>query len=255
MKKLTLPTPTVFLMVGVPGAGKSYFARQFAAGFGLPYVSADRIRFELFNEPEYSPSEQAIVNRMADYVTDELLSSGSTFIVDGTFANAKTARMNLARRARAKGYSVISVWVQVDNFSARDRSMRRKPGKRDDQFNSPLSAENFAAISKQLSPPTTEIHIVISGKHTYAAQKSAVLKRLQAIYDDHDSATTQKPATSTHPVSGQSAGKNSINIKDTDTATPAQKTPEQKRVILPSPPRNIDKPNDRPPHNHRIAIS
>lgn len=178
MKKLSLSQPTLLLMVGVPGAGKSFFARQFADVYGLPRISADRIRFELFNDPQYSSGEQHIVHRMTDYMIDELLQSHGTFIVDGLIGNTKAQRMAIERRARQHGCRVLLIWVQVDAQTAQVRSSKRNPQKRDDQFNKPLSEAAFLNWCKQLAPPTTEQHVVVSGKHTFPAQRMVVLKKL-----------------------------------------------------------------------------
>ncbi|HEX6462663.1 MAG TPA: ATP-binding protein [Candidatus Saccharimonadales bacterium] len=178
MKQLQLPAPTVLIMMGLPGAGKSAFARHFAETYGLPLISLDKIRYELFNEPAYTPHEQDIVNRVADYMTGELLRSQHSFVIDGVHTNVKTNRMALHRQARDHGFQTLVVWAQVDEPTAKVRSLKRNSKKRDDIYNRSLPEAAFEALKKQLTPPTGENYVVISGKHTFPGQHKAVIRKL-----------------------------------------------------------------------------
>lgn len=178
MKPTSLLQPTVFLMVGMPGAGKSYFARRFGEQHEAPCVSADRLRLEMFNQPQYTPAEQAIVNRVADYMVEELFKTKRSFIIDGLMGNVRSQRTALAQRARAHGFKLLTVWVQVDETTARSRSLKRNAKKVDDRYNPPMPETSFTGLLKQLTPPASEPHVVISGKHNFPTQKAAVLRKL-----------------------------------------------------------------------------
>lgn len=219
MKRLSLTQPTILLMVGVPGAGKSFFAWQFAENYNLPYVSQDRIRSELFNQPTHTSDEQEIIGRVADYMVDELLRGGSHFIVDGHLGNIRSHRLSMTRRAREAGYRLLIIWVQVDAQTAKIRSLKRNPKKRDDQYNQPLTEAVFEALKKQLTPPASEEQVVVSGKHTFPAQHKMVLRKL---------------AQASQPK------------KDDQPAAP--------KVVTPTPERPMGRPTPRP-ENRRIIIS
>ncbi len=178
MQPLNLSKPLIIIMVGLPGAGKSFFARQFSQTFGAPVVSYDRIRFELFNDITFSKEEQVIVGRIADYQTEELLKTRRTFLVDGG-DNTYSERSKLEKIAKKSGYEVLVVWVQVDNASAKRRSMKRSKNKLDDKYNRSLTADEYTSQAKRLTPPKkNEQCTVISGKHTYHTQAKVVLKKL-----------------------------------------------------------------------------
>jgi predicted kinase len=178
MKSLSLDRPLVIMMIGRPGAGKSFFARQFSATFGAPLVSFDRLRFELFTQPTYSVDEQDILERIALYQIEELLKTNKTFIVDGG-CNTKAARMYITKVAKMGGYNTLAIWTQTDDLTCKIRATKRSPRRADDAYNISLTPEQFVTLSRRVAPPTAiEPHIVISGKHTYTAQARAVLKRL-----------------------------------------------------------------------------
>lgn len=197
MKQLQLPAPTVLIMMGLPGSGKSAFARQFADTYGLPHISLDRIRHELFNEPSYTPSEQDIVNRIANYMTSELLRSKHTFILDGVHMNAKTNRITLQKQAREHGFHTLIIWTQVDEPTAKARSLKRNSKKRDDLYNRSLPEATFEALKKQLTPPTGENYVVISGKHTFPGQHKTVLRKLTPQSNQQQQETVKKVITPT----------------------------------------------------------
>ncbi len=178
MKSLNLTQPLVLVMVGNPGAGKSFFARQFSEMFSIAVVSFDRIRFELFAKPTYSAEENDLVNRLAEYQIEELLKTSRSFIVDGG-CNSRVDRTKLAHTAKQAGYGSLVVWVQTDAATCRARALKRNPQKRsDDAFNPSLSEQLFETFVRRFTEPAHEDHVVISGKHTYSTQARMVLRKI-----------------------------------------------------------------------------
>lgn len=195
MKSLSLSRPLVMMMIGRPGAGKSFFARQFSTMFGAPVVSYDRLRFELFSQPTFSNEEQDILDRLVAYQVEELLKTNRTFIVDGG-CNSKVARANFARLAKLAGYGTLSVWVQTDDATCQLRATKRSKRRADDVYNVSLTPDQFINQSKRLTQPTSESHVVISGKHTYNTQARTVLKKIieprQAVANEVHQEATEK---------------------------------------------------------------
>ena len=180
MKSLSLSKPHILVMVGLPGSGKSFFARQFSDTFGAPLVSYDKIRHTLFETPQYNKDEIILVKNIAEYQENELLKTQKTFIVDGG-ADQKIERSELRKRAQKAGYDVLLIWVQTDENTAKYRSMKRSRRQTYDQLNQSLTDEQYSQLVKRFTAPTVnENSIVISGKHTYAAQARVVLKKLVA---------------------------------------------------------------------------
>ncbi len=175
MKSLSLPKPLIMIMVGLPGAGKTYFATQFAETFGSPIVSIDKLRQLLITEPTYQKDEQELLQRVAEQQLSELLKTKQTIILDGT-GHSRVERMQLAKQSKVAGYTPLIVWVQTDEATTKQRSMR--PGKQIIE-KPPVSEEQYTMLAKRFTPPNhTETYIVISGKHTYASQVKVVLKKL-----------------------------------------------------------------------------
>lgn len=204
MKKLSLTRPLVLMVVGLPGAGKSFFAKQFSETFGVAHACSDRIRHELFAQPQFTQDENIIVERIQTYFVDELAKTGRSFLIDGS-CNAAAERRRLCELAKVNGYSTLVIWVQTDPATAKARSLRRSASKPDDQYNCGLSAQQYDTLAKRFTPPTNEDYVVISGKHTYSTQARMVLRKLaapraEAAEQAHKQKTAQAVAPSPRPV-------------------------------------------------------
>lgn len=194
MEPITLPNPTIIQVVGLPGAGKSFFASQFAETLGAPIVSRDKIRWLLFSHHGYTHDEEFIVSQVADMLIAELIKTHKTFILDGGY-NSRAARDRLDALAKKHSYRVITVIVQADELAAKTRSIKRSGNKSVDKYKQPLTVQMFEKQVKAYQPPTINSNnVVISGKHTYNTQARAVLKK---IVENQQSAIPARPTTRT----------------------------------------------------------
>lgn len=179
------------MVIGIPGAGKSFFARQFADTFNAPVISFDHLRYAIYDEPTHSKAEEATLQYLAEYQIGELLKTHKTFIIDGGM-NAKVDRLKVEKLAREAGYGTLVIWVQTDEPTSRLRATKRKESRRGDEWNASISPEQFESHAKRLTPPSpTETLVVISGKHTYATQAKIILKKL--VSPREDTATPHAP--------------------------------------------------------------
>jgi predicted kinase len=155
-------------MVGVPGSGKSFFAEKFSETFNAPFASLEKI----------IPFAKSITaaNSLFEQEVDQLLKTRQSIVIEG-IAASRIARDSFVRKAKAAHYEVLLVWVQTDPATAKSRALRK--GKDVDAL--AMASDQFDKAVRQFVAPTTlEKPIVISGKHTYATQAKAVLKRLSA---------------------------------------------------------------------------
>ena len=84
-------------MCGVPGSGKSTFAKNELLKYGTVYVSRDEIRFELVKpNEEYFSKENLVFNTFVRKII-EGLQSGQDVIADATHLNSKSRSKLLFR--------------------------------------------------------------------------------------------------------------------------------------------------------------
>lgn len=181
MNKLALTKPSLILMYGFPGAGKTYLSRQLCEDLHAAHVQGDRIRFELFEQPRYDAQENEIVEHLMQYMTEEFLSAGISVVYDVNASRLGSRRglRDMARRSKALP---LLIWLQVDAESAYARALRRDRRKADDKYAVAMTRELFLERAGAMqNPNSTEDFIVVSGKHTYQTQRNAILKKL---YDE-----------------------------------------------------------------------
>ena len=90
--------PRLLMLAGLPGAGKSFFAREVSSRCPFLTLESDRLRKHLVRQPQYTPDEHRRVFRACHRLLDELLGQGYPLIFDAT---------NLTDRNRLPVYSIV----------------------------------------------------------------------------------------------------------------------------------------------------
>ena len=171
MAKIVLNKPVLICLYGFPGSGKSFVARNLTEHVQMAQVSADRIRSELFANPRYDNQENAIVSHLMGYMAEEFLGAGLSVVYDG----------NALRTVAKHRAAYLLVWLQIDAESAFARTQRRDKRTNDDKFAEPQTRQSFNQQLAITQNPKDEQYLVISGKHSFVTQKSAVINRLYQI--------------------------------------------------------------------------
>lgn len=185
MKSLSLKVPHLLVVVGLPGSGKTFFAKQFSKTFGAPYIEHAMIH--------HLSGDADSAGAIWQYMLEQLITTKQTLIIEGSGAS-KIERREIAAFARKHGYEPLFIWVQTESSTAKARATKGVAGQK------PLisrSDADYDADAKQFEPLlVTEPYLVISGKHTYASQAKNVLKKLTAgrLDDSTHSAVPKRPS-------------------------------------------------------------
>ena len=184
------------MFYGFPGAGKTYFARQLCENVQAAHLQADRIRGELFEKPQYDKQENSIVQHLMDYMTEEFLSAGLSVAYD---VNAMRTGQRRALAAMAHKYRAIPllVWFQMDSDTAFSRNVKRDRRRADDKYAAHWDRTTFEEIlGRMQNPKSSEDYVVVSGKHLFNMQQSAVIGKLRnmgALNEDDANSRVVKP--------------------------------------------------------------
>jgi len=89
--------PTLIMVSGLPGTGKSFFCRKLAERLPFLILESDALRKQLFPAATYSIEESAHLFRTIYQLTEHLLKKGIPVILDAT---------NLEERHRERLYNI-----------------------------------------------------------------------------------------------------------------------------------------------------
>ena len=102
--------PVLLVVFGLPGTGKTTFARALAASLGLSHFNTDIIRAELGRKQLYNISDKSFIYaRMLERARGEL-QEGKGVILDGTF-HREIFRNPFTKLGRELGIPVK--WIEV----------------------------------------------------------------------------------------------------------------------------------------------
>lgn len=185
----------MLILFGYPGSGKTYFARQVCETFQAAHLQSDKIRSELFETPRYDAQENTLVSQLMDYMTEELLAAGLSVVYD---TNAMTAKERFELSAMTKRMDAVPIliWFQVDLETCFSRVASRDRRRADDKYANQWDRTTFDSIVAHMQKPTPrEEYLVLSGKHHFVTQQSALLSKFKekGIVQLNESMSIAKP--------------------------------------------------------------
>ena len=116
--------PGLVILCGLPGTGKSHFARELISRASFVWVNSDYCRKLLAGRPDYSREEHRRVFAAMHAVIAELLASGRAVVFDATNLNEEVRRP-LYAVAEAAGVTPLLI-----RFTARVGLARRRLAER-----------------------------------------------------------------------------------------------------------------------------
>lgn len=152
-------TPTLFLMVGYPGSGKTTTSHIIHELTGAVHIWADRERRKMFGNPSHSRSESHELYSELNRHVDELLAAGRSVIFDTNF-NFRRDRAHLRRIATSHSAHTVLIWVQVPKELARSRAQHERHASTN-HYSYIIRDEDFERMTSHLEPPTPGEHPVV----------------------------------------------------------------------------------------------
>ena len=114
---------TLYIAVGLPGSGKSTYAKNFINGNDIEYLSSDSLR-AVFGKDE---SDQSVTPKVFSHIktkVDEFLKDGKNVFVDATSVNRKE-RSDYINTAKKYGAKVVAVVFKMDRNGLIARNKKR----------------------------------------------------------------------------------------------------------------------------------
>lgn len=119
--------PRLLMLAGLPGSGKSAFAREIVSRQPFLVLESDRLRKTLVPRPQYTAEEHARVFRACHRLIDEFLGQGFPLILDATNLGQRN-RKPVVAIARKHGAPLAIVVVTAPPDLVRQRLVDREAG-------------------------------------------------------------------------------------------------------------------------------
>ncbi len=113
--------PTLYLMLGYPGAGKTTTAKVIADITGATLLSSDALRFEMFDSPRFSEEEHEQLYRELNQRTEKLLASGKDVVYDANLNRHEHRREKYDICEQANATPKL-IWVRTPKELAKQRA-------------------------------------------------------------------------------------------------------------------------------------
>lgn len=188
--KNKLSRPVLFTIVGLPGSGKTYLSRQLAEELGAAHVSAEEIRYELFEQPSFSKEEEGVVKHMMLMMTERFLKAGLSVIYDTSVSRMADRRELRTLTNKLKAEHLL-LWQQIDAATAFNRIQKRTGKAPEDAYAVKMDKDTFQRLLTTIQTPTNEENLVVSGKHTFAGQFQTILRKLFELQLVNDASLSQ----------------------------------------------------------------
>jgi predicted kinase len=116
--------PVLVVLNGLPGTGKSYFARQVAERVPLAVLESDALRKVLVRSPSYTARESIRLFQVLHEMIELLLARNVPVLLDATNTR-ESHRENLYEIARSHGTRAMPVLLDAPEATVRQRLERR----------------------------------------------------------------------------------------------------------------------------------
>ena len=166
-------SPCLVALCGLPGTGKSHFARELASRAPFVWLNSDRTRKLLVARPQYSRREHRRVFAAMHVLTRGYLRDGYSVVFDAT---------NLNENVRAPLYAVageLGVEPLIIRFTAHPNLIRKRMAERErgvaDAGQSDAGWEVYSRMAVA-DTPVPRPHILVRGPEDMADALAETLK-------------------------------------------------------------------------------
>ncbi len=167
--------PTLYLMLGYPGAGKTTTAKVIHELTGAVHLWADQIRRERFEKPTYSHQENLQLYKYLNELTAELLRTGQSVIFDTNF-NFYKDRQRLRQIAKKHSAKIRLLWIKTSKEIAKERATDNAHAQHTRVLGN-MQLKDFERMTANLEPPhDNERYIDVDGTRVTREYISSLLQ-------------------------------------------------------------------------------
>lgn len=113
------------MVMGLPGSGKSYFAKHLSRRLGFRYIGSDQLRKEMNAMGRYLPEDKLKVYKGMESETEAHLAKGESVIVDATFFKDEL-RSPFFSLAKKKNVTCHQILIEAADAIIKERVSRKR---------------------------------------------------------------------------------------------------------------------------------
>ena len=168
--------PTLHMLVGLPGSGKTTFAQQIQSATGAVRLTSDDFRLLLFPRPSFSQQEHDDLYEILNHNLVHLLESGRDVIYDANL-NRHEHRAEKYAIAAAHNAQVVLWWLTTPDTLSKERRIASQNHTLVPSGETP--ERMFDRVTRVFEPPNeAENPIVFDGSTITAARVQEALDTL-----------------------------------------------------------------------------
>lgn len=164
----------VVLVGGLPGSGKTWFAKALAGRLGALYISSDETRRTLPDAGDYSRENKRWVYDEMLRRTREAIGKGNDVVIDATFY-LEAVRAPF-RQLEEEGSKVYLIEVDADEALIRRRLATPRP-------DSQADFSIYEAVKAEWEPPEDDHLVIWSTNENLAGMLGDAMRYLHLVYD------------------------------------------------------------------------
>lgn len=172
--------PLLIMFVGVPGSGKTYFAKRLAQKLHAVTINSDAIRLSMWGSRDAirathaTGRERVSANRLTfgamDYAAVQIIKAGHSVVYDCN-ANKYEERAKMAMIAREAGGLGIVVRIQTPHAVAVRRGLEREEADDQPKFLVETAEQVVERFAKEIEEPSERENVIeISGELPFEGQ-------------------------------------------------------------------------------------
>jgi len=174
MPQTTGGSPSLVILCGLPGTGKSHFARELAGRAPFVWLNSDRTRKFLVDRPSYSRREHRRVFSAMHVLTRGYLRDGYSVVFDATNLN-ENVRRPLYESADGAGVEPLIIRFTAPSGLVRRRLADRAAGVNEaSQSDATWDVYSRMAVADQ---PVPRPHLLVAGPEDTEAVLLETLQR------------------------------------------------------------------------------
>lgn len=167
--------PTLYLTMGLPASGKTYFSERLARDINCFFLNFDGLRLAMFEHPTFTLEEHAMVYRTAGYIAEQHLAQGRSIICNANY-HLRDRRNNMRQITQKLHAELCILWVRVPYELAKTRIQSRDHDiPKEKMVHPPL--ELLERMNEAFEAPSaSEPYIIIDGAKPYQEQYQQFLE-------------------------------------------------------------------------------